>query len=76
MNVYTCDDHVGHWPVGTASVIVAETELQAYELLRAALIENGLNTEVLSAEKKGEMPTFQLVDSTKPQAIVLQNGDY
>lgn len=75
MNVYTCNDHVGHG-VGAASVIVAENELQAYELLRAELIENGLNTEVLSAEKKGEMPTFKLLDVTKPQAIVLQNGDY
>lgn len=75
MNVYTCTDHVGHY-VGTASVIVAENELQAYELLRVQLIEHGLKLELLEAEKRGEMPTFQLVDITKAQAIVLQNGDY
>lgn len=75
MNVYTCNDHVGHW-VGTASVIVAENELQAYELLRVQLVKHGLNLEVLEAEKRGEMPTFQPLDTTKPQAIVLQNGDY
>lgn len=32
LNVYTCDDHDGHW-VGTASVVVAETEEIARDLL-------------------------------------------
>lgn len=75
MNVYTCKDHAGHW-VGTASVIVAETELQAYEMLRVELVKHGLEYEVMRNERKGQMPTFQLLDTTKPQAIVLQNGDY
>lgn len=75
MNVYACRYHAGHW-VGTASVIVAETELQAYELLRAELIKHGLESEILRNEKRGEMPTLQLLDITNPRAIVLQNGDY
>jgi len=77
MNVYTCIDHAAFW-VGGASVIVAENELQAYELLRAELIEHGLRALVESRERTGgaAMPTFQLVDTTKAQAIVLKNGDY
>lgn len=77
MNVYTCKDHIGIW-VGVASVIVAETELQASELLRAELIKRGPSTEreILRREARGDLPTFQLVDTTKAQAIVLQDGDY
>lgn len=76
MNVYICTDHAGHWPVGTTSVIVAETELQASELLRVEMLKHGLEKEVLRSEKRGILPTLQLLDTTKPQAIVLQNGDY
>jgi len=75
MNVYTCNDFPGHW-VGTAAVIVADTELQAYELLRTELIKQGLEQKILREEKNGVMPTLQLVDITKAQAIVLENGDY
>lgn len=75
MNIYTCKDHAGVW-VGVASVIVAETELQAYELLRAQLIEHGLRPAIEFDEARGVMPTLQLLDTTKAQAIVLQNGDY
>lgn len=77
MNVYTCTDHAAFY-VGGASVIVAETELQAYELLRAALIAEGLENLVLVRERTGghAMPTFQLLDTTRAQAIVLKNGDY
>lgn len=78
MNVYTCKDHVGHWLVGTASVIVAETELRAYELLRAELIERGLKHYVEESERMGgqAMPTLQLLDITRAHAVVLRDGDY
>lgn len=75
MNVYTCEFPLGQF-VGGTSVIVAETELQAYELLRVQLIEQGFEIAVHGREKAGQMPTFQLLDTTKPQAIVLQNGGY
>jgi hypothetical protein len=43
LNVYTCDDHDGVWPVGGASVVIAETEDMARDLLKAALREHGIS---------------------------------
>jgi hypothetical protein len=42
MNVYTCNDHDAVWPVGCASVVIAETEKEARELLDKALVDDGL----------------------------------
>lgn len=67
MQVYICTDHDGHWPVGTASVIVAWDEPQARELLAAALKAEGL---------KAKDFTLQLLDLSDPRAVVLRNGDY
>lgn len=70
MKIYVCTDHDGHWPVGVASVIVAEDEAQAQALLDAALIEHGLRT----SEKYPY--TFQELDVSAPHAQVLLDGDY
>jgi hypothetical protein len=67
MNVYTCIDHDGRWPVGVASVVVARDEAEARKLLAEALIKIGL---------KGDDFTLQLLDLSKPNAVVLNNGDY
>ena len=70
MRVFTCVDHDCHYPVGVASVIVAENEQQARELLDAQLIEHGLNPY-------DEPPyTLQELALDTPQAIVLRDGDY
>ena len=69
MIVYTCDDHIGHWPVPTASVVVAADEKSARALLLAALIRCGLdptNTEF----------TLKELDTAAPGAHVLQDGEY
>jgi hypothetical protein len=68
MNTYVCTDHDGHWPVGVASVIFAESEDHARALLKAALREHGL--------KDSEPFTLRLINHTGPKAFVLQDGDY
>lgn len=67
--------HAGHYPVGACSVIVAENESQARELLTAALEDEGLETEWKT--RFGTEPyTLVEVDTTIPQAIIVLNGDY
>lgn len=41
LRVFACNDHVGHYPVGTASVIVATDEPTARDLLCQAITERG-----------------------------------
>lgn len=70
MKVYTCTDHDGHYPVGVASVVVAETLEQAGLLLDSQLLENGLGSFL-------EKPYILVELSLElPKAIVLANGDY
>jgi hypothetical protein len=68
MNVYTCTDHEGFWPVGVCSVVVAKTEDEAHELLRIALKEHGLTKELPF--------TLRKVNTEQPQAFLLLDGDY
>ncbi|CUR70308.1 hypothetical protein [Achromobacter xylosoxidans] len=42
MPVYINTDFRGHWPVGTAAVVVADTPDRAAKLLEKALDERGL----------------------------------
>ena len=67
MNVYTCVDHGGHWPVGVASVVVAQSEYRARQLLEAALSKEGLSHRGF---------TLQELDTSKAHAVILNNGDY
>ena len=67
MKIYTCIDHEGMW-VGVASVIVAKNEERARGLLIEELAKQGLHDD-------GNF-TLVEIDKNKPQAIVLQNGDY
>lgn len=69
MKVWTCADHIGHWPVGAASVVVADSEERAVELLRAELKDHGLDLDKQS---------FSLVrlPLTKERCRVLLDGEY
>lgn len=67
LNVYTCNDHDGHW-VGAASVVVAETEEIARDLLKAELKEHGLDYH--------KPFTLRRINTSHPKAFVLQDGDY
>jgi hypothetical protein len=70
MRVWVVKDHNSHYPVGAASVIVAENEKQAYNLLDAALIADGLKPHI-----KDPYTLIELSLDT-PQAMILVNGDY
>lgn len=67
MQVYTCKDHAGVWPVGACSVIVAESEEQASELLVAALRDAKLDPGGF---------TLHLLDLSTPKATILLDGSY
>lgn len=68
MNIYTCTDHEGHYPVGVASVVVANSEDEARKLLEAELAAHGL--------KNQEPFTLRRIQIERPQAFVLNDGDY
>jgi hypothetical protein len=68
LNVYTCSDHDGQWPIGGASVVVAESEAMARELLIAALRDHGI--------RQGGAFTLKLIDIDRPRAFVLNDGEY
>lgn len=68
MNVYVCSDHDGHWPVGVCSVVVAEDEAYARELLALELRTHGLKPE------KGF--TLRRLNTEVARAFVILDGDY
>lgn len=70
MRVFTCTNHPQHYPVGCASVVVAETEEEARTLLDARLIERGL---VPSTEHPY---TLQELETGTPSAVMLCDGNY
>ena len=69
MKVWTCTNFKGHWPVGTAAVILASTEGEALHLLDEAV------------QKRGLPPlneTCEMVEVTMqaPRAVILCDGNY
>lgn len=74
MNVYTCVDFEGAWPVGVAAVVVAESEEHA----RALLVDALTNACIYPRPKPLDPFTFTLqrLDTTKPSATLLADGDY
>ena len=70
LKVWTSDDHPTHWPVGAGSVVVAETEEEAKQLIADALVQRGV--------KVGEFLGFTVVEfpTTKKGALVLCDGEY
>lgn len=71
MNIYTNTTFRGHWPVGTAAVVRAETDVEAAELLSEMLKEYGLEQTV--------MPKDMILFPDHPKAVpvrILNDGDY
>lgn len=66
LKVYYNTDFEGLWPVGVSAVVVAESEMQAIELLTEELQKRGL----------AYRGTMQEIDTTIASAIILQDGDY
>lgn len=71
MQVFTCNDFAGHYPTGTAAVIIAPDEKDAEGLFSMALDAAGLTRA--NAESKH---TLVKLDMTKADAIILNDGDY
>lgn len=69
MRVFYTNDFRGHWPVGTAAVIVARNLDEAYVLMTSKLIAMGLGADN-SDFTISELPT----DSTN--VVVLCDGNY
>lgn len=69
MKVFTCTDFRGHYPVGSAAVVVASNEVEAEQYLRDLLNEEGLGHDP-------EPLTMVELDMSTTKAVVLCNGDY
>lgn len=70
LNTYTCNNFIGHNPVGTAAVIVAPTLRAAEALLRSQLAAIGL------PQHPTQPLRLELVQHVVPRVTVLCNGDY
>jgi len=70
VNVYTCTNFKGHWPVGTAAVVVATDSLEAASILNNELREKH--------SLPGNARSFDMIElnTSEPLAVVLNDGDY
>jgi hypothetical protein len=76
MKVFTCTCFTGHWPVGTAAVVIADNQNDAALLLNGSLIKNGLPGDA-EPEDIIELCEAHIVDSRQVGAVrILCNGDY
>lgn len=71
MNVYACNDAEGHWPVGFAAVVVAESEADARNLLWHEMLAKGLGDK--NASNRWHL---WKLDLTQPTACILVDGEY
>jgi hypothetical protein len=71
MRVWVTTDFEGHYPVGTAGIVVAEDEARARRLMRDEIKRQGL-----SGKGFGKPFSLQEIPLTNARATVLLNGDY
>lgn len=69
MKVFTNNSFLGHWPTGSAAVVVAESKEEAANALCNTLIGMGLAQPV----KPDDMIE---VDASQPSVIILHDGEY
>jgi len=69
MKLWTCTEFSGHWPVGTAAIVLAYDVNDACLLLERQLKKHGLPQKI-----NPEM--LKLVQMGLSQAIVLKDGNY
>lgn len=70
LRLFYCTNHDGHWPVGVASIVLAETVEEAQRLLDEALVRRGLKPSAQLPYLLAELPM------RKPHALILRDGDY
>lgn len=69
MNVYTCTTFEGHYPVGSAALVVAENKARAVKLLNEVLRGMGLPGDA-------KFEDVLQVDMQREQVDVLCDGNY
>ena len=69
MNVYTIIGFTGHWPAGTAAVVVAQTAAMAARALEEALRQQGL-PQMIDPAKMERLSTYV------PTIRILNDGNY
>lgn len=71
MNIYTCAEFTGFWPVGTAAIVIAEDQQDAADSLSVKLKAHGL----IGDAKPEEMILFP--DPNGMESVrILRDGDY
>lgn len=75
MKVFTCDDFKGHYPVGTAAVVVADDINVARQMLADHLKTLGLPQDDGHPSRPHRFSLTQL-HTSKPQVIILNDGNY
>lgn len=68
MRVFVCSDFEGHYPVGSAAVVVAQNKTHAENMLNEELVRCGLSA-------LGQK-TLQEVSMKTERAIILCDGNY
>lgn len=68
MKVFTCTDHDCHYPIGVASVVVAESKEEAARYLSIALELNGLDPSTGF--------TLEELNTSVASATILHDGNY
>ena len=69
MKVWTNNKFHGHYPVGTAAVVVAESEQMAAAVLNQKLLAHGLAASATPEQ-------FERLPTTHTLAVVLCDGNY
>lgn len=80
MQVFSVD-FIGHYPVGTAAIVIAETAEDAFEMAKQMLIECGLWDENDFLNNKNSPRNFTIAnlndfDLTKTGTYMLLDGNY
>lgn len=76
MKVFTTNDFTGHWPAGTAAVVIAESRAKAVLLMIKKLEEEGLMESHPTRRSTEQSFTLIEIDLTGEQAIMLSDGGY
>lgn len=69
MNVYINNSFTGHWPVGTAAVVVAQNSVMAAEMLEEELKKQDLSQKI-------DPKAMERLSTYRPSVTILNNGDY
>jgi len=69
LKIFAATDFTGHYPVGSAAIVVANDVNQAVDILNAQLRACGL-----PGDQKAE--DLVVIDPNMPHAIILCDGEY